>query len=160
MMSAAEVGAEIGRLVERFGHAQVATAAVKSLVRYADAGARRAAADANQVLRDEPLPADPDEMRTSHELRHAFAQMRRTTGHQTFFAIVAVLAGQYAARGARAKEIDGLNEPEGNQTCAAPHCPGCQARLAAAGRLQQVRERTRDSRSQGTTTADAEPAHV
>lgn len=146
--TADDVRAYVQRLVDSHGHAAVAAACMRSLSGYAREGALSAAINANELLRDEPIPA-MDEMAVGGPLRSALGSLLRATGHQTYFAIVTVLALQYATRGAQAQEVDDLSEPEGNQTAPLPHCPGCRARLAAGVRWRKALQRSRDSRPQG-----------
>jgi len=148
MITTAEVRDQVRQLVEEHGHAQVAAACLRSLAGYAREGSRAAAVNANELLRDEPVPA-AEEMVVSAPLRTQLNKLLRGAGHQTYYTVVTVLAMQYATRGAQALEVDALSDPAGHQTAAPPHCPGCLARLAAGLRWRSALQRTRDNRPQG-----------
>lgn len=148
MISADEVRDQVALLVEEHGHLQVASACMRQLAGYGRRGAQADALEGNELLRDEPLPAE-SEMRVPAPLRSALGKLYRASGHQTFYTVVTIVVLHYAMRGARAAEVDDLSDSPGSQTCAPPPCPGCRERIAALRRLASFRERSRNNRPLG-----------
>lgn len=145
-MNAAEIRARVESLVQEYGHLQVATCAWKSLTGYALASTLVTAGAKVSI---------PEEIRIHPQLRAALGQLVRDAGHDAFCSAMTVLVHEYAARGARAFEVDALTDPEGHQTAAPPACPGCRERLAGLGRWNAAVSRARAAAAKATAQEEA-----